>query len=399
MHFERDGFHLWLDDYFRSQEWLKVSQVIFNDYYTPMTRSFCFSVALILFSLVGCTNTASDNQHEIDASQFPVRIDLNDKAMPLPEIPSIGITEIKVLDSVMIVSVSENEGFWHFYSLPGMDSIGSFFSVGGGPNEFPMPVPCFQTSFYKNDENEALTLIPLSPQQKAVEVNLTNLLAGNNYASDARVLDLKSGQTAVWTYALDSTRYVQASVNPENNSIERTVRYFSDHSVADTDNEYLAFLNSRSVDSMNDILQLLTIPAIGQNGNKVAEVPGFRNQIVVYDTSGKGGAFITYRNAPTENGEINRLSQQNISFFGGGYGYADYFTVIRNNIKDGKIESQNLDFISWDGEPLGSIDTGMNTIRRFDIDQLNGTLYCLDSELDAIKAYNIKTFLDEIQQL
>lgn len=363
-----------------------------------MKQVFVFSLIIVVVMLSGCLNNESNNLVEIDSNQFPVKTDLNGKDITLPKIPSLGITEIKVVDSVMIVSVMGNENFWHFYSLPDMDSIGSYFNVGNGPYEFPVPIPCFQSSFCKNERNENMAYIPIPGRHKMAQVNLSGMLTSGNYEDNSKILDIKAEQMPLWTYCLYHSKYLQAVVNPANNSIERSIRSFTADSISKADNEFLDFLNSRKVESMENLQLLLTTPAIGQDGNKVAEIPGYDNQIVVYDTSGEEGVFIKYKDIPSDKGELARLAKQNLSPFGGGYGYDDFFTLIRNEIEDGKVINQHLDFISWDGTPLGSVNTGMNSIRRFDLDQANGTLYCLDGVSDEIKAYDIKAFLEEIHQ-
>lgn len=364
-----------------------------------MKQLFTLGLAYLVIMLSGCTNKRSNNLVEIDASKFPVKTDLVGKAIQIPEISTFGITEIKVVDSIMVVSVMGNENFWHFYSLPDMDSIGSYFNIGNGPYEFPAPIPCFQSSFCKNEQNETMAYIPLPGRHKMAQVNLSNMLTSGNYEDNYNVVDIKAEQMPLWTYCLDQSKYLQAVVNPENNSIERSIRSFTADSISKADNEFLDFLNSRKVESMENLQLLLTTPAIGQDGNMVAEIPGYDNQIVVYDTSGADGVFIKYKDIPSDKTELALLAKQNLSPFGGGYGYDDFFTLIRNEIEDEKVINQHLDFISWDGTPLGSINTGMNSIRRFDLDQANGGLYCIDGTSDEIKAYDVKAFLKEIHQI
>ncbi len=362
-----------------------------------MKQIIPFIIVSFLIAFTGCSKTASNSTVEINESKFSVKTDLNGKAIQLPEIASFGITEIKVLDSLMVISTMENENFWHFYALPQMDSIGSYFNIGNGPYEFIMPVPCFQTSYYKNGQNDNIAYIPLLNKQKILGVNLTNLLKDGNYETNATLLDTKPEQMPLWVYGLNPSIYLQAVVDPETKSIKRSLRTFSDQASINLNNEYLELLNSGNVDSMEDLQLLLTSPTIGRNGDIVAEIPGYDNRIVVYETNGTGGAVIYYTDVPSDKSELAQLARKNLSVFGGGYGYEDFFTLIRNEIKNDEITNQHLDFISWDGTPLGSINTGMNNIRRFDIDQTIGTLYCLDGDDDTIKGYDIKDFLREIQ--
>lgn len=361
-----------------------------------MKRAYIYLLGCLLILLAGCAKTESGNRVEIEASQFPVKTDLQGKAVEIPEISSFGISEIKVVDSLLVVSVLDDKDFWHFYSLPKMDSIGRYFNVGNGTYEFPAPIPCFQSSFCKNEDNEAMAYIPLPDRNKMAEVNLAKLLKERNLEGCATILNIKSGKMPLWAYGLGQDRYLQGVVNPEKKSLERYVRTFSEPESDDSGNEYRDFLNSRTVESMEDIQMLLTTPAIGGNGSKVAEIPGYCNEIVVYEAAGRGGVCIEYKDMPADKVKLSQLSRQGVSLLGGGYGYDNFFTLIRNEIEDEAVVNQYLDFVSWDGKPLGSINTGMNTLRRFDIDLRNGTLYCLDGMSDEIKAFDIKSFLEDI---
>lgn len=363
-----------------------------------MKQFFNICSVFILIFLIGCKNSATNKPKEIDVNQFPVSIDLNGKEMTLPEISSIGISEIKVLDSLLIVSVLEEKDFWHIYSLPDLDSVGRFFNVGNGPHEFTDPIPCFQSSFY-SDHNNLFAYIPLLFKQEMVEVNLSNLLRDKNYEDNAKFLGVQSDQMPIWAYALDQSRYIQAVFDPDDISIQRTIKNFSDQSIVNIENGYLNMLNSRTVESMEDLQLLITSPAIGRSGKIVAEIPGYSNKIIIYKTDGAGGACVSYKNILPSETKVKELANKNLSFFGGGYGHDDFFAFIRNEIKDDKIVNQYFDFLSWDGCPLGTINTGSISIRRFDIDRTTGALYCLDGESDTINAYNIKSFLKDIKAL
>ena len=96
---------------------------------------------------------------------------------------------------------------------------------------------------------------------------------------------------------------------------------------------------------------------------------------------------------------MKKYAEKYLAFFGGGYGHDDFFAFIRNEIRDEKVVNQYFDFLSWEGDPLGTINSGMKSIRRFDIDLSTGTLYCLDGESDTIRAFHLKSFFNDIKAL
>ena len=354
-------------------------------------------VSLFLFTLFSCKNTINDEIREIDINKFPFNLNLDVTDMEILNIPSLGITEIKVVDSLLIVSVIGNNEFWNVYTIPNKDSIGSLLNVGNGPYELSMPIPCYQSSFYKNENGDILTSLPMPDKQRMMEINLTEYLKDNKYENNCSQFDVKSDDMTIWTYCIDRNRYLQAYVHPETRQIIRSIRNISDKSDNKIDNKILESLNAKSIENLDNIQLMLTTPAIRPDGNKVAEIPGFSNLVTVYNTTGDGGIKIRYKNMSDSEPEIRQLTNQNISLFGGGYGYNDYFALIRNEIDNDRIVNQHIDFISWDGEPLGSINLGMNTIRRFDINETYGTLFCLNSETDKIIEYDISSLLNKIK--
>ncbi len=350
-----------------------------------------------LLMLMGCINKRDDMVREIDINKFPVKLDLKNADVSMPSISSVGITEIKVIDSLLIVSVLGDKNFWHIYSTNSLDSIGRYLNVGNGPYELTMPVPCFQASFYHDDKNDLITCVPLTERQQIMEINLSKLTRDNNYEKSTRILDVQSNRMTLWTYNLDSSRYLRADIKPENKQIVRSIRNIASQSDISPVNKFLDILNSRKVESMEEIQLLLTTPAIRPKGDKVAEISDYNNQIIIYDTSDEGGVCIEYKNISKD--KMNQQAQKNLSLFGGGYGYNNYFAIIRNIIDNGIIVNQFIDFLSWDGQPLGTVNLGKNSIRRFDIDETSGNLYCLDANADTISIHNIKSFLEEIKNI
>lgn len=360
-------------------------------------KPFIFSfLTLTLMFFSSCGSNSKETIQVVDVNQFPVSIKLNETdAITLP-IKSFGISEIKVVDSLLIVSVLGNENFWHVYSLPQMDSIGSYFNVGNAPYEMTMPIPCYQSSFYKNG-NDIIASIPLPERQKMVKFNMTKLISDNDYEGNATFWDINSENMTAWTYCLDDEQYIQAYIDPIDKRIVRTIRNYSNNEIVNN-NKYIEKLNSKSIEKIEDIQLLLTNPAIRPDGRMVAEIPGYSNQIVIYEIFDKNGVCIEYKDLQKEAQDVDKLINNFTSLFGGGYGYNDYFALIRNKIDKGNVIDQSIDFFSWDGNPIGSIDLGMNTIRRFDISERNGILFCLNAESDCIITYNISSFLDSINK-
>lgn len=348
---------------------------------------------MALSMLSGCGISSDKTIKAVSSKSFPVLLNLCEMKDSILDIHSFGISEIKVVDSLLVVSTLDNENFWHLYSLPSLDSVGKIFNVGNGPFELPMPVPCFQSSFFHDEQNSIIVAVPQIDRQKILKINLSDFLKERDY-NNAAIVDLKSSPMTIWTYCLDDNRYLQASVNAEQNQIVRNLINPSNKPYGN--NGYFEDLNERKVENPEDLQLLLTTPAIKPDGGKVAEIPGFSNKVTIYDTTDDEGVIIEYIDIPGDKGIVSQYMKNNVSLFGGGYGYDNYVAIIRNDIEQGSIVNQHIDFFSWEGCQLGSINLGKKSIRRFDIDEINGILLCLDSDKDAISAYDVSSFLKRL---
>lgn len=81
---------------------------------------------------------------------------------------------------------------------------------------------------------------------------------------------------------------------------------------------------------------------------------------------------------------------KNMSEYGGGNGYKDFFAVIANDYDNGQLTGQSLLFFDWEGNPLVKVILPMKNVGCFDIDLDNKMLYLHNIEEDCIVRCNFE---------
>ena len=357
-----------------------------------------FKISKAFIPLLSLLLTVSCNHKESEFSEseiisFPTTLDLTDIA-PLPSsIPSFGIMDLRVVDSMLLVSVDDNRDFWHIYSLPSLEKVDSLLSIGGGPGETDMPVPASYVSEIRNKAGKTIIAFPTIINSKMV---LIDEKSGNNnlsYGIDT-ILEIPVERNSLITYMLDEDRILNYKVIPEQKRVLREIIGLSvqkNHEIP-----LMEYLNKRHVDDMSEIFEIITIPAIQPGGRMIVEIPGFMNEQYLYDTKTGNGKKIIYPGLKNNVSNLRILSDKR-PIFGSAYGHEDYFTYLRyENQENGKVKTF-MDFVDWNGNPLGSILLPDKTIRCADISEKNGLLICIDADLEGIMCYNISDFLKKIK--
>ena len=103
-----------------------------------------------------------------EIEEFPINLDLTKQAPLDRSIPSMGIMELRVMDSLLIASVNEPHKFWHLYSLPDLELMDSVLDIGNGPGEFDIPVPATYISILEKEEGKKSIAIPHISNYKMV---------------------------------------------------------------------------------------------------------------------------------------------------------------------------------------------------------------------------------------
>ena len=355
-------------------------------------------VALISISC-GSREDNPDIKTINDISEFPKTVDLSLMASLDDSIPSMGISDIRIVDSLLIVSVNEDMNYWHLYSLPDYNPIDSMLNVGGGPGETVMPMPVSFASLIAGKEDSQKRIgLPTVVTSKMILMDLDKSEKGNTLRLDT-VVDLPVEPGSPLTFMLGEDKVFNYTILPEEKKVKREIKDIVSGQSLTSNGEIAAIdlLNSRVVDDMSQISTLMTYPMVKPDGGKVAEIPSFNNVIYLYDTNTGESGKIIYPHLKRQTHYNAMNPEKSKPTFGGGYGYDDFFTLLRYIYKDDENKEEYLDFISWDGKPLGSIKLPNSDIRRCEISLLDNKLLCLVAGEDNIVSYDISAFLDSIK--
>ena len=353
----------------------------------------------IAIILTECDGSKTELISTIRIKEFPITIELSESDKIDNNITSFGITEIRVVDSLLIVSVTDNRGFWHFYSLPDCTLKDSIFDKGGGPGEFLYPVPCYMASIIKDTENKTTVAIPTIVNSKMIFLDLDreNSLSDDSPKDKRDEIEIPSISGTIATFMLDSNRILNFSIIPEEHRIQRDIINLSaGQQLGTTDIKAFEILNATRAAIGSQVSLISTQPAIKPDGTMVAEIPNYNNEIYVYNTIDGESLRLIYPQQKPSVRKAEKLMSENKIIFGGGYGYDEFFTLLRYKMLFDNEQEEYLDLISWDGIPLGSIKLKNSHIRRCDIDLNQGVLYCLDSQNDIIECFDISKFINEI---
>lgn len=341
-------------------------------------------VLAIFVAVIGLSCHQKSHDGNIKVKGFPVESSLKCDAGQILNIPSIGIMEMSIVGDMLVVSTSDPSDLWQIYSLPETDSIGSIFRIGAGPGELNMPTPSIIASFYKSkDDNHTMCLVPNMMSGKFTAGDLTE------FTSKDTVINNKIGPTTMMAYRLDDSRWFNVEIIPDSCKVRRSI-VGNDGKVMT--NQAVDSLNQAIVNDMSQIPLIMFRPVISPDGEWIAEIAGFKPEIIMWNSRTGESFQIIYPDIANA-GIVARIGEDR-PLFQGGVASDDFFAVQRSN-EDGGI---NIDFFGWDGSQLATLNLDCNAIRRFDIDVKNGDLYCLDADQDVITKFPIREFLSQLKK-
>lgn len=361
-------------------------------------RSEILSTLLISTILFWGCDKKENTQAQIiseEITQYPVSLDLIMSEPLNIKVPSMGMTDFRIVDSLLIVSVNENHNFWHLFSLPDLETKDSIFDVGGGPGEFLMPIPASYLSNVRKNNGTIVIGVPFLEKSKMELFNI-------KWGEDKIILDRESElnipveRNSFISYMLGENNVLNLTIKPEEGRIEREIIELESSESAPSENVIIKMLNNRKVEDLSQLPLLMTHPIVKPDGRFVAEIPGIKNEIYLYASDGSICKKIVFPELKKISEEIIRDKDYQKSIFKGGHGYDDFFTIMRYDTSGDREEKYYLDFINWDGKPLGTIQLPEKKIRSCDLSLDNSLLFCLDEEEDEMFSYDISDFIERL---
>lgn len=299
---------------------------------------------------------------------------------------TLGNREILIIDSVAILSTSDNKMAWKIISLSADTVIGGFIDAGNGPNELSM-IPLLSQSSVVRHGNTTLLAVPDNMKQCWHNFNLGNIISGQN-EQDSIIGDPEIDQFTVYkSYTKDNTTY-RLSVNPTDRNINRRISVNGDT----INNSHAEWLNHFTVDNLEHIGRLMPTVALSPSGKKVVEIYNSYPQINLYSLFGDDAVTLTPDDKVVDYVEFTGQSATApTAIYRGIKGYEKFFVI--NKIGDN--DTTELQFYDWEGNPVLSLIIPY-TVNSFDIDFINGRIIAVNYPEDIVMEYQAKDILQKI---
>jgi len=330
-------------------------------------------------------------------NNFPLTFSLQDEFMlGIDEIDVIGVKDIAIYDSIMILATRDKNAFWSFVSLPEHNVLGSFLHGGSGPLEFTQ-APKADISGNLYEENGSLfAYIYDFDTGRLVKMDISSSIEkGKLHAHEMK----PSLPRALFDLAIiDSTKFVYKIPSDDRT---QQIRYMNDRK-SGTIFLFMDKLNAASIKEGEDLNILSTATKLNLKNNKIVEMPIGLNYINLYSLYGSWGKTICIGE---ELDNIEKIQYKNkwerMYTFSDIRIFPDFFGVIYINEREDDYEMKRTHYPSillfdWEGNALVEIKLNRYAT-SFDFDLVNGSLYAFDVESDDFFYYNVADILGKIK--
>ncbi len=327
-------------------------------------------------------------------SEFPETVSL---AGSIVDMDVIGMLDIAIYDTMMVVSSNDKNGYLDFLSLPDMNHHGKFLKGGRGPNEM-LNMPWISSAVPLNDgdnlkivifdnNRDSYFIVDIGETIKTSELNMVLIadsLPGMLTSSSCIYID-------------DTTLFCNEAQLPGINQI----RYVLRNGIKDTPVNFEK-LNSAFMPVNLGYTALASITRYDRQNGLIVEIPILLNHINLYSVDGEFGKSICLDRQIDDIDELANdpyFSEREI--FANPRIYSDYFGVLylnhTNRIMElGRGNKPAILMFDWKGEPLMKLELDRYAT-SFDIDFVNRYLYTLDRETEEMSVYYIKDVLEELE--
>lgn len=307
-----------------------------------------------------------------------------------------GPIDVKVHDSLLIVTTQDDMGMWSFFALPELRPPGKWLTRGRGPSEFLSMPWVSEASFFADGDN-LMAFVRNCDANKACNINVTQTLRTGALAmTDADALP-KSLSTVIRVDANTIFCHEWGDGTGVRN------RFILGDS---TRREALELLNSAKTDIKTEDYDIYLDNVIGAH---IAAQPGTRrmaeaglmlNRLNIYDLDGDFRKTVCVGNSTLESiAEVCRFDHNGQKLiYGTLRAYPQFFVALYKNTTMEELGTAAMPvmfFFDWQGKPLAQI-TADRRFDSFDIDLPTGWLYTLHIDTEEIFRYDISEILDEI---
>lgn len=310
----------------------------------------------------------------------------------------MGILSFRIVDTLLLVTSSDSEGFRTLISLPNKVNYGSYLKVGNGPREFINRVLLNGSTFFVADNHLYETLYD-GQRGKLYHFDITETIR-RQAAHLSCVAD--SLPCRVFNFLpVDTDFYFFRTIGQK---APKPYRFFW-RSGKQYENRDLKILNGYGIHDVRGLGKhaslLNSACQISPDKKTLVECPNYFGvvNIVPIDTVLPGKTLCLQPDLKTFE-ELEAIPRQDRTLYIPMLrAYPSFFAVLwvdESDILFHRSEGKNYDilFFDWNGTPLAKWKLDRRIV-SFDIDFHNSELYVLDKE-DEFYKYDISTILSEL---
>jgi len=319
-------------------------------------------------------------------SEFPKKVSLSGSTV---EMDVIGLYDLAIYDTIMVVSSNDKNGYLDFLSLPAMNHFGKYLKGGRGPNEM-LSMPSINSAVPIYDGDNLKIAVFEGSKSSYYMIDLSETIR-NSELDMVLIADSLPRILTCCVYVDDTTFICNHAQLPGINQIRYVLRDGNVDTPANFEKLNSAFMPV----SLGFTVLSSNLKYNKQNG-MIVESPIFLNNINLYSIDGEFSKSICLDEQVDDIDGFATISLNDIrQVFADSRIYIDYFGVLYvNNINMGfgRENKPSVMFFNWKGKPLMELELDQYAT-SFDIDFVNKVLYTLDNQTEGMYIYNIKDVL------
>lgn len=341
-----------------------------------------FSVLFIAIFLFGCKDHKVNNNLKFTDS---IHISGQDAG-----IDAIGALNLRVIDSILIVSTKKKVGFWSFYDLKSKKHLGDFLNKGNSNSEF-LGSPLAGRQYFERDENgDLISLVYDFSKGGLKKFNITKSL--NSQRSEVELTDIQLPRNIFSWTMLSSGEFVISEPDMSHAFENRSI--FLNNKKKKLSVSHL--FENLKIKPKGDINDIGTIISSHPSKDIVVECGKKLNKIYLYRIDGSFVKEISIdEEVPVSIEALKRVGKRNKKYcFRDLECTENYFCVLfSGNNQELEIEGGNnskIYIFSWMGEPITCINLD-RVVTSFSFDWKNKKLYTLNYNTEEFVEYDVSS--------
>jgi hypothetical protein len=323
--------------------------------------------------------------------EFPTTFQLDEPERIFEE-DIIGIRDVKVIDSIMIVATAETIGMWKFYSLPTYHYLGKFLNQGNGPTEYLFP-PFLSHSTFVYKDSSLTAYIRDNQRGNVISMDIGKSI--KNQKLEYTKLDVNIPNLVLVSTTIDSNKFIAKEISDD---FTQQVRYVINGGVKDT-LEIFSALNGARVSPGESHSTLAGAIAYSHSKQLILEMPAMLNYLNLYNLDGSFTKTICYGDKMMSIEGVEQVVEfDRIQTFRGYALFDDFFGVMwggNTTLEEQEMigKPRSILLFDWEGNPLAEIKLKDKYATSFDIDLINGKLYTSSYHSDELLCYDVGDIL------